>query len=94
MAKNIQKDSPKVLGLDVSTKTIGWALFDRDPLDSFDFGSVTILGDAAHPLLPYGSQGATQVDAMTITIYGNILYIHHTIYHLPMAPRALHRWKL
>lgn len=28
MRKNISKDSPKVLGLDVSTKTIGWALFD------------------------------------------------------------------
>lgn len=28
MLKNIQKDSPKVLGLDVSTKTIGWSLFD------------------------------------------------------------------
>ena len=28
MAKNIAKDSPKILGLDVSTKTIGWALFD------------------------------------------------------------------
>lgn len=28
MAKTIRKDSPKVLGLDVSTKTIGWALFD------------------------------------------------------------------
>jgi hypothetical protein len=28
MAKQIKKDSPKVLGLDVSTKTIGWALFD------------------------------------------------------------------
>merc|ERR1712039_238873 len=41
-------------------KIIGWALFDRDPLESFDFGSVTLLGDAAHPLLPYGSQGATQ----------------------------------
>lgn len=27
MAKNL-KNSPKVLGLDVSTKTIGWALFD------------------------------------------------------------------
>lgn len=27
MAKNI-KNSPKVLGLDISTKTIGWALFD------------------------------------------------------------------
>ena len=30
MAKNIVKDSPKILGLDVSTKTIGWALFDID----------------------------------------------------------------
>ena len=28
MVKNIAKDSPKVLGLDVSTKTIGWSLFD------------------------------------------------------------------
>ena len=28
MAKKISQDSPKVLGLDVSTKTIGWALFD------------------------------------------------------------------
>jgi hypothetical protein len=28
MAKQIKKDSPKVLGLDISTKTIGWALFD------------------------------------------------------------------
>ena len=28
MAKNINKNSPKVLGLDVSTKTIGWSLFD------------------------------------------------------------------
>jgi RNase H-fold protein (predicted Holliday junction resolvase) len=28
MAKNIRKESPKVLGLDVSTKTIGVALFD------------------------------------------------------------------
>ena len=28
MTKNIKKDSPKVLGLDVSTKTVGVALFD------------------------------------------------------------------
>jgi hypothetical protein len=28
MVKNIAKDSPKILGLDVSTKTIGWSLFD------------------------------------------------------------------
>lgn len=30
MKKNISKDSPKVLGLDISTKTIGVALFDID----------------------------------------------------------------
>ena len=30
MVKNIAKDSPKILGLDVSTKTIGWSLFDID----------------------------------------------------------------
>ena len=28
MAKQQIKNNPKVLGLDVSTKTIGWALFD------------------------------------------------------------------
>ena len=28
MTKDIKKDSPKILGLDVSTKTVGVALFD------------------------------------------------------------------
>lgn len=28
MVKEIEKNSPKILGLDISTKTIGWALFD------------------------------------------------------------------
>src|SRR5210317_2153505 len=28
MSKNTLKNTPKVLGLDISTKTIGWALFD------------------------------------------------------------------
>jgi RNase H-fold protein (predicted Holliday junction resolvase) len=28
MSKQDLKNSPKVLGLDISTKTIGWALFD------------------------------------------------------------------
>ena len=30
MSKEDLKNSPKVLGLDISTKTIGWALFDYD----------------------------------------------------------------
>jgi len=35
-----------------------WGLFDRDPMAAWSKGNVTILGDAAHPMLPYLSQGA------------------------------------
>jgi len=33
-------------------------LFQRDPLDTWGDGPVTLLGDAAHPVLPYTAQGA------------------------------------
>lgn len=37
-----------------------WALFDRSPLEEWTRGRVTLLGDAAHPMLPYMAQGASQ----------------------------------
>jgi 2-polyprenyl-6-methoxyphenol hydroxylase-like FAD-dependent oxidoreductase len=33
---------------------------DRDPLPQWSFGRVTLLGDAAHPMYPIGSNGASQ----------------------------------
>lgn len=37
-----------------------WALVDRDPVDRWTDGRVTLLGDAAHPMLHYAAQGACQ----------------------------------
>lgn len=35
-------------------------MVDRDPLPQWTFGRITLLGDAAHPMYPIGSNGASQ----------------------------------
>ncbi len=46
-----------------------YPLVDRDPLSRWTFGRVTLLGDAAHPMYPIGSNGASQaiLDARVLT---------------------------
>ena len=45
-------------------------MIDRDPLPRWTHGRVTLLGDAAHPLYPIGSNGASQgiLDARTLAL--------------------------
>ncbi|HTO51832.1 MAG TPA: flavin-dependent oxidoreductase [Myxococcota bacterium] len=46
-----------------------YPMIDRDPLPRWSFGPVTLLGDAAHPMYPIGSNGASQaiLDARVLT---------------------------
>jgi len=45
-----------------------YPMADRDPLPQWSFGRLTLLGDAAHPMYPVGSNGASQaiLDARTL----------------------------
>jgi salicylate hydroxylase len=45
-----------------------WATADREPIECWSEGAVTLLGDAAHPLLQYLAQGACMAleDAVTL----------------------------
>ena len=48
-------------GLIEKTETVyAFPMVDRDPLPKWTFGRITLLGDAAHPMYPIGSNGASQ----------------------------------
>ncbi len=46
-----------------------YPLVDRDPIPQWTFGRITLMGDAAHPMYPIGSNGASQaiLDARVLT---------------------------
>ncbi|MEU4311318.1 flavin-dependent oxidoreductase [Nocardia sp. NPDC024068] len=63
-----------IAGLDIgallaATETVlEYPMVDRDPLPRWSFGRITLLGDAAHPMYPIGSNGGSQaiLDAIAL----------------------------
>jgi salicylate hydroxylase len=52
-----------------------WATADREPIDNWTHGRVTILGDAAHPTTQYMAQGACMAMEDAVTL-GEALRVH------------------
>lgn len=56
----------RIAGLDAaavlaaSRPLLEYPMVDRDPLPRWSFGRITLLGDAAHPMYPVGSNGGSQ----------------------------------
>ena len=54
-----------------------YPMADRDPLPRWTFGRVTLLGDAAHPMYPVGSNGASQATLDTRALADALAHAEH-----------------
>jgi salicylate hydroxylase len=63
-----------------------WTLYDRPPLRRWGRGAVTLLGDAAHPMLPFLAQGA----AMAIEDAAVLAY---SLANISGAPAAMRQYE-
>ena len=61
-----------------------WVLCDREPVKDWSQGRVTLLGDAAHPMLQYLAQGAAMATEDAVRLADEVAQPHD----LPAAFRA------
>jgi 2-polyprenyl-6-methoxyphenol hydroxylase-like FAD-dependent oxidoreductase len=59
-------DVPELIA--TADQILEYPMVDKDPVSQWTFGRITLMGDAAHPMYPRGSNGAAQgvIDARTL----------------------------
>ena len=63
-------DDPVLETIGALDQTFRWGIYDRAPLPYWSAGRITLLGDAAHPMVPHLGQGAAQAteDGFTLAV--------------------------
>jgi 2-polyprenyl-6-methoxyphenol hydroxylase-like FAD-dependent oxidoreductase len=64
-------DDPVLETIGALDSTFRWGIYDRSPLPYWSAGRMTLLGDAAHPMVPHLGQGAAQAieDGFTLAVF-------------------------
>ena len=89
MAREFDGWDERVHQLIVSaSSTKRWALYDRTPLERWAQGRISLLGDAAHAMLPFFGQGAAQAIEDAVVLAGVPAGVDRA-----SAPRALQRYE-
>ena len=60
---------------------------DRDPLPRWRYGRATLLGDAAHPMYPVGSNGASQAILDARSLADRLRNAEHPLHALRSTSR-------
>ncbi|MCM3767132.1 FAD-dependent monooxygenase [Neobacillus niacini] len=61
MARRFENSHPKVQNaLEYINRQFRWQMYDREPIDNWTKGNITLLGDSGHAMLQYLAQGGVQ----------------------------------